>query len=204
MSMDGFLAVHSGLHREGPGTAADVAWATAEARTPPDARVCDAACGPGADVEALRAAAPDGTVLAFDRHLPFVAQAASRHRRDPAVTVSDGLLIGAGDPVACGPFDLIWCAGAVYFEGVERTLSHWRAALRPGGAVAFSHPVNFAAPDADMRAFWDGATVGDEDALEACAASAIRVAVAEARREAAEWRRLRDRLGYALRVVRPT
>ena len=238
--MEAFFALHSGLHREGPGTAADVAWVAAAARTPRDAAICDAACGPGGDIAALRDAAPDGTVLAFDKHLAFVADAARRHRRDPGVTATDGLLIGDGDPLERGPFDLIWCAGAMYFEGVGPCLRHWRRALSPGGAVAFSHPTHFAAPDADVEAFWEGEEVGDEDALDAeihaagygvlarsrvapegweayyaglearcdelaaCASSAIRVSVAEARAEAAAWCRVADRTGYALRVVRPT
>ena len=242
MSHDAFLALHSGLHREGPGTARDVEWACAAAGIAPDATLCDAACGPGADVAALRGASPGGTVLAFDRHLPFVAEAARRHRRDDAVTVTQGTLLGPDgdlpDPVDLGPFDLIWCAGAIYVTGVEATLARWRGALKSGGAVAFSAPVNWAPETPEMRAFWEQA-VDDEESLDAavraagygvtargrvgtegweayyagvearcddlarCAAPAIREQVALNRREAERWRALRDRLGYALRVVRP-
>ena len=42
------------------------------------------------------------------------------------------------DPADLGPFDLIWCAGAVYFEGITECLQAWAPALKPGGAVAFS------------------------------------------------------------------
>ncbi|UWQ20299.1 class I SAM-dependent methyltransferase [Jannaschia sp. W003] len=238
----GFWAIHAGLHREGPGTEADVAWVCAAAGVQRNAALCDAACGPGADIAALRAAAPDGTVTAFDRHLPFVGEAARRHRRDERVTVTQGTLVGPDealpDPVDLGPFDLVWCAGAAYFVGVPAILGRWSAALRPVGAVAFSEPVTFGTPDRETRAFWQS-DVHDEasldaaihaagwgvvarsrvsdagweayyggieercDALARCAAPAIRQAVEAERREIAAWRRLRDRVGYALRVVRP-
>lgn len=240
--MNAFFAFHADLPREGPGTARDVEWASAAAATPADAAICDAACGPGADIAALRAAAPDGTVLGFDRHLPFVAKAAIRHRLDAGVTVTQGTLVAPDDdlpdPVDIGPFDLIWCAGAIYLTGVEPTLARWRAALKPGGAIAFSEPVNWAPPDPEMRAFWQQ-DVPDEDGLDAaihaagygvaararvtsegweayysgiearcddlarCAAPALRRQVELHRKEAETWRRLQDRLGYALRVVRP-
>lgn len=239
--MSGFFVVHSNLHREGPGTARDIEWACAAAGLATDAAICDAACGPGADIEALRAAAPNGSVTAYDRHLPFVGEAARRHRRDARVTVTQGTLVGPGDlpdPVDLGPFDLIWCAGAMYFTGTTPTLERWRGALKPGGVVAFSAPVNWAEPTREMTAFWNE-PVDTEDSLDAaihaagygilarsrvtnegweayyqgldarcddlstCAAPAIRTAVAEARREAEQWRALQDKLGYALRVVRP-
>ncbi|KIT15202.1 class I SAM-dependent methyltransferase [Jannaschia aquimarina] len=242
MNWDAFFAVHSGLYREGPGTARDVEWACAQACVAPDAAICDAACGPGADISALRAAAPQGHVTAFDKHLGFVAEAAIRHRRDDAVTVTQGVLLGPDDlpdPVDLGPFDLIWCAGAIYITGVEPALKRWRGALKPGGAVAFSAPVNLAEPTSEMHAFWEQ-EVDTEDSLDAaihaagfgtvassrvpsegweayyagvearcddlsrCEAPAIRQAVAENRREAEKWRALRDKLGYALRVVRPS
>ena len=239
---DAFFAVHSGLDREGPGTAADVAWACRAAGTPSDALICDAACGTGADVAALRRAAPAGRVAAFDRHLPFVADAAARSAGDAGVTVTQGVLVSDGtglpDPAALGPFDLLWCAGAVYFVGVEAALRAWRPALRPGGAAAFSEPVTWGPPDEETRAFWGGevldersldaaveaagwavvarSRVADEGwrlyhdglerrcaAFDRCEAEPIRAAAAEARREARDWERLRGRLGYALRVVRP-
>ncbi|MEM9795847.1 MAG: class I SAM-dependent methyltransferase [Pseudomonadota bacterium] len=241
MSMEGFFAVHSGLGREGPGTARDVEWACAAAGIASDAAICDAACGPGADVAALRRAAPEGHVMAFDKHLPFVAEAAARHRRDAGVTVAQGTLVGPDDlpdPVDLGPFDLIWCAGAMYFTGTVPALTRWKAALKPGGAVAFSAPVNWAEETREMRAFWEQDVDTEEsldaaihgagwgviarsrvasegweayydgvearcDVLETCAAPPIRQAVAENRREAKRWRALQDKLGYALRVVRP-
>ncbi len=59
--------------------------------------------------------------------------------------------------VLTGPFDLIWSAGALYFLGVTDGLTGWRAALAPGGAVAFSEPCFFTDTPSDAaRAFWDG------------------------------------------------
>ena len=84
MSMAGFFAVHSGLSREGPGTAGDVTWACAAAAVAPGAAICDAACGPGADIAALRRAAPDGTVVAFDR-----PSALRRRGRAPHIDATD-------------------------------------------------------------------------------------------------------------------
>jgi SAM-dependent methyltransferase len=239
---EGFWIVHSRLEREGPGAAEDVAWACAAAGIGRDARICDAAGGPGADVAALRRAAPEGEVVTFDKHLPFVAEAALRHRGDARVTPLQGVLVDDGsglpDPAALGPFDLIWCAGALYFTGAGAALRAWAPALAEGGAAAFSYPCNWAGDDAETRAFWE-MPFGDEAALDAviegagwevlarsrvsragwegyfaavearCAAlegleaPSVRAAIARERREAAEFARLSDRLGYALRVVRP-
>ena len=56
---------------------------------------------------------------------------------------------------APGPFDLIWCAGAAYFEGVTESLTRFAAQLAPGGHVAFSEPVK-PGPTAPQAAhdFW--------------------------------------------------
>lgn len=154
--LSAFHALYADLPREGPGEAADVAWACAVAGIGAGAAICDAACGSGGDLAALREAAPGGRSVAFDRHRPFVAAAAARGveaRLVQGVLVTDGS--GLPDPVDLGPFDLIWCAGAVYFVGVAEVLTRWRGALRPGGAVAFSHPVTIGPPDAETRAFWD-------------------------------------------------
>ncbi|MEM8850062.1 MAG: class I SAM-dependent methyltransferase [Pseudomonadota bacterium] len=238
--MSAFFALHSGLPREGPGLASDVEWACAVAEVPLNGIVCDVACGPGADLAVLALAAPEGRLTGIDRHMAFVAEAALRAR--PGTRLVRGALIGGGelpDPVTLGPFDLIWCAGAMYFEGVGPTLAHWKNALRPGGAVAFSYPVTTGPQDAGTRRFWEGADFGDDDALDALIAEAgwgvagrgrvspegwaayheplvakakkllaveapdLRLVAEEAIKEAEDYRRLQDRVGYALRVVRP-
>ncbi|MFK7880543.1 class I SAM-dependent methyltransferase [Roseobacter sp.] len=130
---DAFFVLHRDLPREGPGEAAEVAWAAEIAALKPDARICDAACGPGADISALRCAAPDGHVTAMDKVEQFVEQARARHAGDTGVSlsVSDMSKIK-------GPYDMIWCAGALYFLGVTEGLRIWRDALAPGGVVVFS------------------------------------------------------------------
>ncbi|MEL6585185.1 MAG: class I SAM-dependent methyltransferase [Pseudomonadota bacterium] len=242
--MSAFFTVHSGLSREGPGTAQDVAWAVAAAMVPRSGAICDVGCGPGADIPALSDAVPEGSVTALDRHVPFLAEAVSRGHGRLAKLV-EGVLIsgqtGLPDPVTLGPFDMIWSAGAAYFEPLPMLLSHWRRALTASGAVALSYPVYFGAPDAASRAFWGGdadvvmteaeldevihqtgwgivarTRVSDDgwlayyEALEArcdmlseISSSALRLAIEEARCEARDWRRVRDKVGYALRVMRP-
>ena len=57
-----------------------------------------------------------------------------------------------------GVFDLIWCAGAMYFPGVTEGLRGWRGALAKAGRVAFSEPVLVREPVSDrVRAFWANA-----------------------------------------------
>lgn len=135
---DAFFILHRDLPREGPGEPADVSWAAQVAATPKNARICDAACGPGADIAVLRAAAPEGHVTGLDKYPHFIEQARVTYGDDPAITLR------ADDMASLkGPFDLIWCAGALYFLGVTEGLKTWRSALAPGGAVAFSEPCWF-------------------------------------------------------------
>lgn len=134
---DAFFTLHRDLPREGPGTAEDVRWAVDLAGTHGEARVCDAACGPGADTEALAALLPDAWIDALDLHAPFVEATSARCARfGPRVKAWTGSMAELA-----GPYDLIWCAGAVYFLGVTEALSAWKSALTRAGRVAFSEPV---------------------------------------------------------------
>ena len=167
---EAFFTVHAELPREGPGETADVAWAAEIARPPPGARILDAACGPGGDIGALLRAAPDAHVSAIDLHAPFIEGARARWGADRRVD----LRVGDMTELA-GPFDLIWCAGAVYFLGIEAALAAWRDCLTPGGAIAFSEPCFFTKTPSDgARTFWEGegATVGTAAQIEARIASA--------------------------------
>ncbi|NKX46162.1 class I SAM-dependent methyltransferase [Roseicyclus persicicus] len=147
-----FFVLHADLPREGPGETADVAWAAEVAGTPDTARILDAACGPGGDLGALLRAAPKGHVTAIDLHAPFIDAARARWGADGRVTLTVGDMTTPE-----GPFDLIWCAGAVYFLGIEAALAAWRPRLAPGGAIAFSEPCLFTdAPSAEAIAFWQG------------------------------------------------
>jgi len=152
-----FMTLYTGLAREGPGEAADVAWAADLLDLPPDAAICDAGCGSGGDIGALLDAAPHGHVTAIDRAPEFIAAVAQDWAADDRVTPQ------LGDMAALrGAYDLIWSAGALYFLGVTKGLTAWRAALAPGGAVAFSEPCFFsAAPSDAARAFWEGYATTD-------------------------------------------
>ena len=171
--MTAFFRIHSGLDREGPGDRASLDRALAGIA--PDARICDAGCGPGADIEALLAHVPEGHVHAVDLHPPFVEAVRTRFAQEPRVTAEI-----ADFTALTGPYDVIWSAGAVYGPGLPATLTAWRKALAPGGRAAFSHLcwTGPARPPA-AAAFWaeDFPAMGD-------------IARAEAEIAAAGWRLL--------------
>lgn len=150
---EGFFTLYSGLVREGPGLPDDVRWALLLAGTPVKADICDAGCGSGADAETLAEELPEARITAIDIAPSLVADARARLARFGArVEVRQG-------DMAClpGKFDLIWCAGAAYFLGLEAALDGWRSALKPGGRVAVSHPIySRTPPSAATRAFWQG------------------------------------------------
>lgn len=147
-----FFTLHSDLPREGPGEPADVRWALEQAKIAADASICDLACGPGADIETLLTAVPNGHVTAVDRAPHFVE--AVRHRFDG----NDRVIPRQADMAKLeGVYDLIWCAGAVYFLGLQKALRLWRSALKPGGAIAFSEPCYFSSTPSDAaRTMWEG------------------------------------------------
>lgn len=152
MDWDAFFALHRDLPREGPGEAADVEFVFATARIAPNTRILDAGCGPGGDIAALLAAAPGAQVLAVDSHAPFVAQVEARFGSDPRVTAR---ALPMQD--CAGPFDLIWCAGALYFLGLEAGVATLAQKLAPGGVLAFTEPCFFTPdPSPAARAFWEG------------------------------------------------
>jgi SAM-dependent methyltransferase len=149
---DAFFTLHADLPREGPGETADVAWAADIAGLKPDSRILDAASGPGGDIGALLRAAPEGHVTAIDLHAPFIEAARARWGADPRVTLLTGDMTAPE-----GPFDFIWCAGAVYFLGIEAALGAWAPRLAPGGVIAFSEPCLFTdSPSQSAIAFWEG------------------------------------------------
>lgn len=145
-----FFTLHRDLPREGPGEPADVAWASDLAGVARDARICDAGCGPGADIAALLAAAPEGRVTAYEQVPHFVSAARAAHAGDARVELRQ-----ADMSRLSGPYDFIWSAGAVYFLGVTQALRGWRPALAAGGAVAFSQ-IAWRVPDPpeEAQAFW--------------------------------------------------
>jgi SAM-dependent methyltransferase len=228
---EAFWALHNGLPRQGPGLASDVAWATDVANIPPDARMCDAGCGPGADFEALLAAAPEGHVTGVEQHADFVETAAARRL--------DRVDVRQGDMAEItGPYDFIWSAGALYFLGVVDGLDAWRKALAPGGAVVFSELCWLVPnPPEAARGFWrryppmtglaglaarireagyreiDNRVLSDhawesyfgplETRIAELRADGASPVWDEAADEIAMWREHRRSFGYVLSVVRP-
>lgn len=149
---DPFFTLHHGLDREGPGEAADVLWALEVAGVTGAARVLDAGCGPGADSETLAEALSEARIEAVDAWPGFAEAAAARLARfGERVTVREGDMLAVR-----GPYELVWCAGAIYFAGVTEGLRAWRDTLAPSGVVAFSEPVLEAGASGGARAFWDG------------------------------------------------
>jgi len=157
LDTEAFFKLHRDLPREGPGVPGDVAWAASLLDLPARARIADVACGPGGDIAALLVAAPEGHVTALDKTPHFVDAARASWRADPRVTV-----LKADMKVIANPYDMIWCAGAVYFMGIEAALRAWRKSLLPQGAIAFSEACWFTdTPGA--RALWDTEAPGMTD-----------------------------------------
>ena len=155
MDWEAFFTVHCDLPREGPGEPADVAFALDLAALPDGATICDAGAGTGGDVAALLAA-PGARVLAIETEDRFVAAMQARLGDDPRARVERWDMAALyAHPWA--PFDLIWCAGALYFLGLEDGLAAMGRALRPGAVLAFSEPCfRTASPSAAARDFWEG------------------------------------------------
>jgi len=150
LAPDAFFTLYSGLDREGPGLPEDVLWALGVAGTPEAAAICDAGCGSGADTVTLAEARPGARITAIDITPSLAAEARARAARfGDRVRVREGNM--ADLP---GKFDLVWCAGAAYFLGLEAALRGWRGALAPGGRIAFSEPVYPHPPTAAMLDFW--------------------------------------------------
>ena len=209
MDRKSFFILHSDLPRQGPGERGDVAWAAELADLRRDAVICDAACGPGADIPALLFAAPEGRVTGFDKHEGFVAEAKDRFDTDARVRLLRGRLIakedGLPDPTDLGPFDLIWCAGAAYFEGITECLQAWAPALKPGGAVAFSEVCWFTeTPDAELAEFWARyPAMTDQAGIEACVASAGYETLASRRLSDAAWEGYYGPMERRITALRP-
>ena len=150
--MSAFLDLYETLPRQGPGDRATQDFALKIVGAGGSERILDAGCGTGADIDGLLAWAPKGHVTAVESYAPFIAQIAKRYANDPRV------LAKAGDMAAeVGPFDLIWCAGALYFLGLQNGLQTFRTKLAKGGALIFTHPAYFTdTPSGTARAFWEG------------------------------------------------
>lgn len=238
MDWENFFVVHKDLPREGPGAPEDVAWACDLARVPADAVICDAGSGPGGDIAALLQAAPRGRVLAVDMYFGAAADARFAHDARVRGVAADFSVL---DDMPEAPFDLIWCAGALYFLGLEEGPRAMARALKPGGVLAFSEPCRFVDAPSDLaQGFFEDyplrsaaqitgmvAAAGYEilghrpvsdagweayyqpmEARIAClrpgADAALTAMLDVCAKEAADWRRVKDEVGYLLIVARKT
>ena len=125
---------------------------------PPQARILDVGCGPGAQTLVL-ARATGGNVTAIDVHQPFLNDLVQRARAAklaeyirPVRASMDAL------PLEPESFDIIWSEGAVYIMGFEHGLRAWQRLVRHGGYVVVSE-LSWLVPEppAPARAFWDEA-----------------------------------------------
>ncbi|MEQ6203778.1 class I SAM-dependent methyltransferase [Sulfitobacter sp. HNIBRBA2951] len=183
--MDDFFKLHRDLPREGPGEPADVAWAVAQLSLPHRARIVDAGCGSGGDIAALLAAAPQAHVTALDQVPHFVAQVREAWKDDDRVTV-----LKADMATIANRYELIWCAGAVYFMGVETALRAWRKALLPQGAIAFSQACWFTQDRSEAaQTFWarENPQMTDEAGVNAQIAAAGYKVIGQRRLGDAAW-----------------
>ncbi|MGK7754724.1 MULTISPECIES: class I SAM-dependent methyltransferase [unclassified Roseovarius] len=151
------------MTRQGPGTSEDVRWALSQLDLPDAPHVIDAACGPGADLVTLAECLPRARIEGIDQLPHLVEEARVATARFTNVTVATGDMAQIS-----GFYDLIWCAGALYFLGVTEGLTLWKRALTTDGAVAFSEPVLAPhAPEA-ARDFWaDYTAISDLDGITA-------------------------------------
>ena len=157
--MSAFFELHKDLPREGPGDLESLNWAFSNIDLAQSAVILDAACGPGADIEGLLGQVPLGRVVGLDKHQPFVDVATSKFANHDRVQIVQGDM--ATPPG--GSYDAIWCAGALYFLGVEAGLKAWSAHIKPGGFVIFSEPLFFTdAPSQGAMSFWDGHKTGSQ------------------------------------------
>lgn len=166
---DGFWAIHSGLDREGPGSAASTRRALSLV---PDlsgpATVLDLGSGPGAQTLTLAEALPQATIVAVDAHGPFVEAVG---QRAAAAGVADRVIAVQADMADVdalrgavpggGRVDAIWSEGAAYAIGFEHALAIWRDLLAPGGVLGLTEPVwTLPTVPQAVRDFWDEAYPG--------------------------------------------
>ncbi|QFT80584.1 hypothetical protein FIU89_08170 [Roseovarius sp. THAF27] len=160
---DAFLTLHREMTRQGPGTSEDVRWALSQLDLPDAPNVLDAACGPGADLVTLAECLPRAQIEGIDQLPHLVEEARTATARFTNVTVSTGDMAQI-----TGFYDLIWCAGALYFLGVTEGLTLWRRALTTDGAIAFSEPVLSPEAPQAARDFWaDYPAISDLDGITA-------------------------------------
>jgi SAM-dependent methyltransferase len=192
LTRQAFLALYTGLPRQGPGSAAATRAVLQLVPTLPSSpRIVDAGCGSGASTLVLAEALPSASILAVDvldvllDRLAIAIEAAGLGARVEIRNASMDLL---HEPLAS--VDLIWCEGAIYNLGIERALRSFGPLLRAGGCVVFSEACWWAHERSpELVAYWAAAypDMRDETAVLALLESLGFACVATRRLEREAW-----------------
>ena len=151
-----FFEVHKDLPREGPGSNSSTQKALSYiVDLPPEPRILDVGCGPGAQTLCL-AESCRGRIVAVDNHEPYLAQLA---RKVEELKLSERISPMLADmnqlPFEEQSFDLIWAEGSIFVIGMETGLAKWRPLLRKPGYLAFTEVswIRRDIPD-ELMSFW--------------------------------------------------
>ena len=108
------------------------------ARARPGEAVLDIGCGAGDTTLALaRSVAPDGRVLAVDISEALLTRARAR-AADAALPIAFELSDAGHAALPAAAFDLLFSRfGVMFFDAPTEAFRHMRAALKPGGRLAF-------------------------------------------------------------------
>ena len=153
---DIFWELHSGLPRQGPGSAATTMALLELCRPLPEpVRALDIAAGPGA-ASLVLASEIGAAVTAVDTHRPFLDQLEERaERRGLRSTIRTLAAPMEALPFENGSFELVWCEAAAYIMGVDAALDAWRRLLAPGGALVVTEcEWRTEEPSPQARVFW--------------------------------------------------
>jgi SAM-dependent methyltransferase len=153
---DAMAVLHQGLTREGPGDDACTQEALARLPAlPPHPVVLDLGCGPGRQTLVL-ARTLNTRVIAVDVHQPYLDQL-SQSAADQGLShlIQTRCVDFAALDVPPRSIDLIWCEGAAYILGFEKSLRRWRPLLSPGGLMAVTECTWLTdKPPTDVKKFW--------------------------------------------------
>jgi trans-aconitate methyltransferase len=162
MSTNPMTELYRGLERLGPGEAADIEWLGMQIELKDQALIADLACGGGADIGPLLGLTAKGSVIAIDQNPDFLERARELWGAQARVDIRLSDMREPG-----GRFDLIWCAGAIYFLGITTALNAWKTSLSNGGHVAFSEPCFWSEqPSKEASGIWaQYSDMGDEASI---------------------------------------